>query len=376
MITFNKPYATGKELTYINQAITKGHISGNGLFTQWCNTFFCEMLNAPKALLTHSCTAALEMCAILLNIQPGDEIIIPSFTFVSTALAFTRMGAKIVYIDSEENTPNLDATKLEKYITGRTKAIVVVHYAGVACDMDFIMSLADKYQLWVVEDAAQAIGSYYKGQTLGAIGHLSTFSFHETKNIQCGEGGMLVINDPKFAERAEIIWEKGTNRARFFRGEIDKYTWVDTGSSYLPSDMNAAYLKAQLELLDDIQSRRIHLSTLYNKNLNVLVKQKKIKVISFPPYATNNGHIFYLICKDLDERTRLIEYLKHENIQSVFHYLGLHNSPYMLTIDNPTKQSLAQCQTYADTLLRLPLYYELTPQEIQYISSKIIDFYG
>ncbi|MDC1107211.1 dTDP-4-amino-4,6-dideoxygalactose transaminase [Prolixibacteraceae bacterium] len=376
MITFNKPYATGNELSYISQAIENGYISGNGFFTQWCQDFFSAMLKAPKTLLTHSCTAALEMSAILLDVQPGDEIIMPSFTFVSTALAFTKMGAKIVYIDSEKATPNIDTSSIENVITEKTKAIVVVHYAGVSCDMSPIMDIVKKHQLWLVEDAAQAIDSYYNGKPLGSFGHLSTFSFHETKNIQCGEGGILVINDNQFAERAEIIWEKGTNRARFFRGEVDKYTWVDTGSSFLPSDMTAAYLKAQLEGLGDIQKQRILLTELYKENLSELVRKNKIEITHIPSYATNNGHLFYLICSNLDERTALIDFLKEHAIQSVFHYLGLHDSPYMISQGCDTKHELKQCQKYADRLLRLPLFFELTPEKVIYISDKIKEFYA
>jgi dTDP-4-amino-4,6-dideoxygalactose transaminase len=256
MIPFNKPYLTGKEMHYIYQAVYSGKISGNGLFTKKCQLFFEEKYGFKKTLLTTSCTDALEMCAILSNIKPGDEVIIPSYTFVSTALAFVREGAKIIFADSNSKNPNIDVSRIEKLISVRTKAIVVVHYAGIACDMDVVMELANKYKLLIIEDAAQAIDSYYKGKALGSIGHLAAFSFHETKNINCGEGGMLVINDQNFFRRAEIIWEKGTNRSEFFRGEVNKYQWVDTGSSFLPSEINAAYLYAQLENLDDIQTKR------------------------------------------------------------------------------------------------------------------------
>ncbi|QZE15950.1 dTDP-4-amino-4,6-dideoxygalactose transaminase [Halosquirtibacter laminarini] len=366
---------TGQEVQYIKEAVEEGHLSGNGIFTQWCQQFLESRLKCNKVLLTNSCTAALEMSALLLNIKPGDEVIVPSFTFVSTALAFVRQGANIRFVDSEETTPNIDPLLIESQITHKTKALVVVHYAGVACQMKRIMEIAQKHNLFVIEDAAQAIDSYYQGKALGTIGHLSTFSFHETKNIQCGEGGFLAINEPLLAERAEIIWEKGTNRAKFFRGEIDKYNWVDTGSSFLPSDMQAAFLKAQLESIDTIQKQRIHISEKYEHLLNPLVLKKKIKTLHIAKDATNNGHIFYILCRDLEERTALISHLKEANIQAVFHYLGLHNSPFIKRSQTPQTESFYECSKYADTLLRLPLYYELKDQEVVRVAETILDFY-
>ncbi len=327
-IPFNKPYLTGKEMHYMYQAIYSGKISGNGMFTQKCQKFFEEKFGFRKVLLTTSCTDALEMCAILADVHPGDEVIIPSYTFVSTALAFVRQGAKIVFADSNSQNPNLDASRIEELITPRTKVIVPVHYAGIACDMDPIMDLAAKYELLVVEDAAQALDSYYKGRSLGSIGHLAAFSFHETKNINSGEGGMIVINDERFIRRSEIIWEKGTNRSEFFRGEVNKYGWIDIGSSFLPSEIIAAYLYAQLENIDNIQSKRKSIWEAYFQGLETFCNQNDVKLPFIPEYATNNGHMFYLVCPDLQTRTSLIEYLKINGIYAVFHYLSLHKSPY------------------------------------------------
>jgi dTDP-4-amino-4,6-dideoxygalactose transaminase len=302
MIPFNKPYLTGKENDYIIEAVNSGKISGNGLFTKKCQDFFESKYGFKKVLLTTSCTDALEMAAMLANIKEGDEVIVPSYTFVSTAIAFVRQGAKIVFADSYSDNPNIDADKIESLITEKTKAIVPVHYAGVACDMDIIMDLAAKYNLLVIEDAAQAIDSYYIGKdgvkkALGSIGHLAAFSFHETKNIIAGEGGMLSINDERFIQRAEIIWEKGTNRAEFFRGEVNKYGWVDTGSSFLPSEIIAAFLWAQIENLDDIQKRRLEIWNTYFEKLTGWARVNNIKMPSIPNYATNNGHMFYLFVR-------------------------------------------------------------------------------
>jgi dTDP-4-amino-4,6-dideoxygalactose transaminase len=320
-------------------------------------------------LLTTSCTDALEMAAILADIQPLDEVIIPSFTFVSTANAFALRGAKIIFADSESSTPNIDVTKLESLITKKTKAIVPVHYAGVACDMDAIMQLAEKYNLLVIEDAAQAIDSYYKGKPLGSIGHLATFSFHETKNIISGEGGMLVINDERFIKRAEIIWEKGTNRAEFFRGEVNKYGWVDIGSSFLPSEIIAAFLYAQLENIKEIQNKRILLWNKYYELLKPLQDKGIIKIPFIPDFAFNNAHMFYLICNNIKQRTEIIEKLKEHNILAVFHYLSLHSSPY-----NKGKhdgRDLAMSDYYTNTLLRLPLYFELSLEDVDLICNII-----
>jgi dTDP-4-amino-4,6-dideoxygalactose transaminase len=365
MIPFNKPYLTGKETHYIYQSVNSGKISGNGVFTQKCHQFFQNKYGFNKVLLTTSCTDALEMAAILINIEPGDEVIMPSYTFVSTANAFVLRGAKIVFADCYPTHPNIDADKIESLITNKTKAIVPVHYAGVACDMDKIMALAKQYQLFVIEDAAQAIDSYYKGKPLGTIGHLAAFSFHETKNIIAGEGGMLAINDQQFERRAEIIWEKGTNRAEFFRGEVNKYGWVDLGSSFLPSEIVAAFLYAQLENLDDIQAKRRAIWNYYYENLKGLTQLKHFDLPFLPDYATNNAHMFYLVCKDLDTRSKLIAKLKDKGIMAVFHYLSLHKSEFYA--DKYNGLPLSACDRFADTLVRLPLFYELEQDQLQEI---------
>ncbi len=356
------------------QAVTEGKLSGNGAFTKKCQQFFEERYGFKKCLLTTSCTDALEMAAILCDIQLGDEVIVPSYTFVSSALAFVRAGAKIIFADSMKENPNIDAEQIEALITPRTKVIVPVHYAGVACDMDRIMEIAEKHNLIVVEDAAQAIDSYYKGRPLGTIGHLSAFSFHETKNIISGEGGMLCINDERFIRRAEIIWEKGTNRAEFFRGEVNKYGWVDTGSSFLPSEVIAAFLWAQLEQLDDIQSRRKHLWKLYYTCLSPLASRlsSKFTLPTIPDYATNNAHMFYLVCNNLEERTALIKHLKESGILAVFHYLSLHSSPYYT--DKHDGRELLECDRYADCLVRLPMYYDLEDETVVQISKMIKEY--
>ena len=373
-IPFNKPHLTGKEAHYMYQAVAEGKLSGNGAFTKKCQQFFEERYCFKKCLLTTSCTDALEMAAILCNLQPGDEVIVPSYTFVSSALAFVRAGAKITFADSMKENPNIDAEQIESLITPYTKVIVPVHYAGVACDMDRIMEIANKYNLIVVEDAAQAIDSYYKGRPLGSIGHMSAFSFHETKNIIAGEGGMLCINDERFIRRAEIIWEKGTNRAEFFRGEVNKYGWVDTGSSFLPSEVIAAFLWAQLENLDDIQSRRKHLWDLYYSCLSPLASRlsPKLALPTIPDYATNNAHMFYLVCNNLAERTALIKHLKDNGILAVFHYLSLHSSPYYA--DKHDGRTLSECDRYADCLVRLPIYYDLMDEKVIEISKNIQEF--
>ena len=513
MIDFNSPHLTGKETHYIYQAVADGKLSGNGVFTKKCQQFFEERYGFKKCLLTTSCTDALEMAAILCDIQPGDEVIVPSYTFVSSAVAFVRAGAKIVFADSMKENPNIDAEKIEALITPHTKAIVPVHYAGVACDMDRIMEIAEKHNILVVEDAAQAIDSYYlapsnspeggelsgdyvamrEWQTadpmtykllkekakemrmkpthaeetmwellrkhkigehfrrqhiigdyivdfvclnkrliievdggyhltheqqqedaireialkrygftilrftndevlvdyenvinkitsslqslpsrgsregarpLGSIGHLSAFSFHETKNIIAGEGGMLCINDERFIRRAEIIWEKGTNRAEFFRGEVNKYGWVDTGSSFLPSEVIAAFLWAQLEHMDDIQARRKHLWELYYNSL-FSIANSQFTLPNIPTYATNNAHMFYLVCNSLEERSQLIKRLKDNGILAVFHYLSLHSSPYYT--DKHDGRELLECDRYADCLVRLPMYYDLKDEEVREI---------
>lgn len=366
MIPFNKPYLTGKETHYIYDAVNSGKLSGNGKYTQLCQKFFEETYGFKKTLLTTSCTDALEMCAILADIQPGDEVIVPSFTFVSTAIAFVRQGAKIVFAESYPDNPNIDADKIEALITDKTKAIVPVHYAGIACDMDKIMDLATKYNLLIIEDAAQAIDSFYidrngNRKALGSIGHMAAFSFHETKNIISGEGGMLAINDDRFVHRAEIIWEKGTNRAEFFRGEVNKYGWVDTGSSFLPSEIIAAFLWAQIENLDAIQTKRKALWNAYYsgiKNLNL----KNITLPVLPDYGTNNGHMFYIIAKDLDYRTKIISALKEKGYHAVFHYISLHSSDYYTAKHD--ERELIHSDNFTNCLLRLPLFFELSEDHI------------
>ncbi len=372
-ITFNKPYLTGKETAYICEAVRMMQLSGNGEFTKRCQSFFEKKYGFKKCLLTTSCTDALEMAAMLCNLQKGDEVIVPSYTFVSSALAFVREGAKIVFADSMSENPNIDANQIEALITPRTKVIVPVHYAGVACDMDAIMNIAEKHNLIVVEDAAQAIDSYYKGRLLGTIGHLSTFSFHETKNIISGEGGMLCINDERFTARAEIIWEKGTNRAKFFRGEIDKYNWVDTGSSFLPSEIIAAFLWAQIESMEKIQQKRKSLWEKYYELLSPLAEKQKIKLPQMPDFATNNGHLFYLICNSLQERTTLINKLKKHDILAVFHYQSLHKSDYYSASHDG--RILLNSDRYTDCLVRLPMYYELQNSDIERICNVIAELY-
>ncbi len=383
-IPFNKPHLTGKEAHYMYQAVFDGKLSGNGEFTKRCQHFMEQKYGFRKCLLTTSCTDALEMAALLCELHPGDEVIVPSYTFVSSALAFVREGAKIVFADSMRRNPNIDAEQIESLITPRTRVIVPVHYAGVACDMDTIMDIANRHNLIVVEDAAQAIDSYYisprtgEKRALGTIGHLSAFSFHETKNIISGEGGMLGINDERFIRRAEIIWEKGTNRAEFFRGEVNKYGWVDTGSSFLPSEVVSAFLWAQLEDMDNIQAKRKRLWNLYysllSAALNAQPSTLNWSLPDLPPYATNNAHMFYLVLPDLETRTSLIKHLKENGILAVFHYLSLHSSPYYAPKHDG--RALPECDRYADCLVRLPMYYDLTEDDVRAICQVIIDFFA
>lgn len=372
-IKFNWPYTTGNELKYIEEAIRNRSLSGNGSFTKFCQAFFEENYSFKKALLTTSCTDALEMAAILSNIKEGDEVIVPSYTFVSSALAFVRQGAKIIFIDSREDHPGMDESKLESLITKRTKAIVPVHYAGVACDMDKILEIAKAKNIFIIEDAAQAIDSTYKNKPLGSIGDFGAFSFHETKNISCGEGGLLTVNDEQYKKRAEIIWEKGTNRSEFFRGEVNKYGWVDTGSSFLPSEILAAFLKAQLEKIDFIQTRRKEIWDRYYQNFveSGLVPEK-IKLPFIPDYASNNAHMFYIICPDLNFRTGLIQFLKEQNVFAVFHYLSLHKSDYYASKNK--SEDLVNSDFYTERLLRLPFYVGLNNQEIDKISALILQY--
>lgn len=371
MIPFNKPYFSGRELKYLEEVCHSTTMSGNGDFTKKCHTFFEQKYGFKKCLLATSGTDALEMCAMLCNLKPGNEVIVPSYTFVSTALAFLREGAKVVFADSSAENPNMEVEQIEPLINEKTKVIAVVHYAGVACDMDAIMALAEKHNLLVVEDAAHCIDSFYKGRPLGSIGHLGAFSFHETKNISSGEGGMCVINDDRFVRRAEIIWEKGTNRAEFYRGMVNKYGWVDMGSSFLPSEFNAAYLWAQLEQLDDIQGKRKHIWNRYYEGLNGKIGNE-VKLPYIPEYATNNAHMFYLLCPSLEYRAALMKFLKENDVQTTFHYLPLHSSKYYE--DKHDGRELPNCDRYGDTLVRLPLFYELTDWEIDKIVKLIIEF--
>ncbi len=371
MIPFNKPYITGKEVHHIYGAVATGHISGNGEYTKKCQNYFEKRWGFKKTLLTTSCTDALEMAALLLNIQPGDEVILPSYTFVSTALAFVRQGAVLRFIDSRPDHPGMDESQIESNINSKTKVIVPVHYAGVACDMDNIMRIAHKHNLFVVEDAAQAVDSYFRPTTtllneegvkkpLGGIGHLGCFSFHETKNIQCGEGGLLAINDDRFVQRAEILWEKGTNRAEFFRGEVNKYGWVDIGSSFLPGEITAAFLWAQLEELDIIQGRRKDIWQTYHDGLEKWASAKNVQLPYVPDYATSNGHMYYLVCPSNKFRTDFINYLRKSNISTVFHYLSLHKSPYYRA--KYSGPELLNSDHYSDCLVRLPFFYDLKQQ--------------
>lgn len=375
-IVFNKPYLTGKEAHYMYQAVYMGKLSGNGVFTKKCQQFFEEKYGFKKAIMTTSGTDALEMAAILCDVKPGDEVIVPSYTFVSSALAFVRQGARIIFADSCENNPNIDVDKLEALITDKTKVIVPVHYAGVACDMDKIMEIANRHNLFVVEDAAQAIDSYYKGKPLGGIGHFGCFSFHETKNVTAGgEGGLLVVNDERFVRRAEIIWEKGTNRAEFFRGMVNKYGWVDTGSSFLPAEINSAFLWAQLESLETIQNRRKAIWNMYNDGLRDMAVKGYFTMPDIPEYATNNAHMFYMVCRNLDERTKLIAYLKEQGVGAVFHYLSLHLSDYYREHHEGEIPNLPNCDRFADCLVRLPMFYELNDDDVTVIIDHINNFF-
>lgn len=378
MITFNRPFLTGQEFEFIQDAVNSKKISGNGKYTKLCHEYFEKKYGFKKCLLTTSCTDALEMAAILIDIQPGDEIIIPSYTFVSTANAFVLRGAKIIFADSEDNNPNMDTSKLKSLITKKTKAIVPVHYAGSACDMESIMDIACDNDLFVIEDAAQAIDNYYIGKNdkhraLGSIGHFSTFSFHETKNIIAGEGGMLVINDDNFFERAEIIWEKGTNRSAFFRGEIDKYGWVDIGSSFLPSEIISAFLYAQLNNLDTIQERRKAIWNKYYQTLSKMNLSEKIALPQLSNHSTNNGHLFYITTKNIDTRNNLIAHLKENNINAVFHYQSLHQSSYYASQHDGRK--LNNSIFFTNNLIRLPFHMGITDDIIEMISLSISDYF-
>lgn len=371
-IPFNKPKVIGLEFDYIEDSVLNNHISGDGKYTKLCNQLFLKKFNISRSLLTTSCTDALELSALLLNIKDGDEVIMPSYTFVSTANAFALRGAKIIFVDSCKNNPNIDCNQIENFITDKTKAIVVVHYAGIACDMDKIMSLSRKYNLKVIEDAAQAIDSFHNGIQLGTIGDLGTFSFHETKNIVCGEGGLISINDTSLFERAEIMREKGTNRSSFFRGDVDKYGWVDIGSSFLPSDILAAYLFGQLEFSEKIQSKRKEIWNRYYKNLNEL-EISKITIPKIPNYATQNGHLFYIVTENLSTRDSLIKYLRLEGIHAVFHYQSLHKSSFFK--EKFVGDELINSEKFSNCLIRLPLYYDLNFDQVDYITNCINKYF-
>lgn len=373
-ISFNVPPFIGTEFDHIKTAIQNEHLSGDGIFTKKCSQWMCEHFQTAHTLLTTSCTHALEMAALLCDIQPGDEVILPSYTFVSTADAFVQRGASLVFVDIRPDTMNIDEELIEAAITEKTKAIVPVHYAGVSCEMDKIMELANRYNLKVVEDAAQGFGSTYKGKSLGTIGHFGCFSFHETKNYSMGEGGALLFNDDAYLEKAEICREKGTNRSKFFRGQIDKYTWVDYGSSYLPSELNAAYLWGQLEQWKRIADDRMASYSYYYDKLLPLEKQGKLELPKVPEHCIHNAHMFYLKLKDLKERTDFIQFMKEKNIMTVFHYVPLHSAPagkkfgrFHGTDRYTTKES--------ERLVRLPMYYGLTDEDQAYITACIYDFF-
>lgn len=372
-IPFNKPTVMGKEFEYMQQAVANGHLSGDGAFTKKAHAYLEEALGVPKVLLTTSCTHALEMSALLLNLQAGDEVILPSYTFVSTVNAFVLRGAKPIFADVRPDTLNLDETKLEALITPKTKAIVLVHYAGIACEMDTIMAIAEKHNIPVIEDNAHALFAKYKGQWLGTFGSMATQSFHETKNFQCGEGGALLINDPELAERAEIIREKGTNRSRFFRGQVDKYTWVDVGSSYLPSDMLAGYLYAQLEEREAIQSKRAHIWNTYHEKLADWAEEHRVAQPTVPDGVDQAYHLYFLLLPSLEVRSRLIQHLKERGILSVFHYLPLHLSDMGQQFggkegDCPVTEDIS------DRLLRLPLYNTLTDDDLNDVIQGLYEF--
>ena len=375
-IRFNNPAIIGNEIGFISEAISNGRLAGDNAFTEKCNVWFENKLDCKKVLLTTSCTHALEMAAILIDIEAGDEVIMPSYTFVSTANAFVLRGAKIVFVDIRPDTMNIDETLIEAAITLKTKAIIPVHYAGVSCEMDVIMDIAKRHKLYVIEDAAQGMMSSYKGKALGTIGHFGTFSFHETKNYTSGgEGGLLIINDEKFAERAEVIREKGTNRSQFFRGMVDKYSWVDVGSSYLPSELNAAYLWGQLQNADEINNNRLNSWEIYHKNLLQLEVNGLVELPSIPNECKHNAHMFYIKVRDLDTRTQLLEHLKKNNILAVFHYIPLHSAPAGLKFGIFHAHDKFTT-TESERLIRLPMFYNLETSSIHSVVDAIYNFYS
>jgi len=371
-IPFNKPFVAGKELYYIAQAVTMGNLAGDGYFTQQCSRLFEQRFGIQKVLMTPSCTAALEMAAMLCELGPGDEVILPSYTFVSTANALVRVGAKPVFVDVRADTLNLDENLIEAAITNKTKAILPVHYAGIGCEMDRIMAIANKHKLLVIEDAAQGVGADYNGRALGSIGHLGAYSFHETKNYICGEGGALCINDPQLIKRAEIIRDKGTNRSQFFRGEIDKYTWVDVGSSYVPSEIVCAFLYAQLEMMDAIAERRKNIYQQYRMLLKPLEVQGLLRLPHIPEDCSSNYHMFYILLPDMETRDALMAYLKQHGILAVFHFIPLHSSP-MGKKFGYADGDLPITEELSGRLLRLPFYYEMTEEEQVYVVKRITE---
>lgn len=373
-IPFNKPALVGSELTYVGQAVAGGHASGDGPFTKRAQAMLEKSFGAKRVLLTTSCTSALELAALLCDLQPGDEVIVPSYTFVSTANAFVLRGARPVFVDIRPDTLNIDERLIEQAITPRTRAIFPIHYAGVACEMDVIMDIADRHGLLVVEDAAQGVHSRYKNRYLGTIGHFGCYSFHETKNLSCGEGGALVINDPAMEQRAEILREKGTNRSQFLRGQADKYTWVDVGSSYLPSDMLAAFLLGQIENMEKITRRRGEIFERYLAMLAPLVERGLIRIPAVPEGCTTNYHMFYLLTANIEERTALIAHLRAKGILAVFHYVPLHCSPFAQTLGIPSKE-LPITEELSARLLRLPMYFDLTDSEAGEVGDAVLDFY-
>ncbi len=372
-IIFNKPFQSSTEQIYIQQVIQSGKLSGSGVFTRKCELFFENKYNFKKVLLTSSCTDALEMASILANIKQGDEVIVPSYTFVSSANPFVLRGAKIIFADSEKKSPNIDSDKLKLLITKNTKAIVVVHYAGIACDMDKIMAIANANNIVVIEDAAHSIDACYKNRPLGSIGHLATFSFHETKNITCGEGGMLVINDEQFIERAEIIREKGTNRTAFNRGEVNKYEWVDVGSSFLMSEINAAFLFAQIENLEKIQEKRLAIWNRYYSALTSFEDNNKFQLPQFTNDEKYNAHLFFIVCNSLNDRNGLITFLKSKNIQASFHYGALHKSKYYT--NHYEEKVLPNAEKFANCLIKLPLHYYLSDEDVDCVVEAIKSYY-
>lgn len=373
MIDFNRPAFVGKELEYIKDAVERGMLCGDGIYTKRCSAWMEERFHANHVMLTTSCTHALEMAAYLCDIQPGDEVIMPSYTFVSTADAFVLRGAKIVFVDIRPDTMNIDERKIEAAITPKTKAIVPVHYAGIACEMDTIMELAEKYDLKVVEDAAQAVGSYYKGKALGTIGDFGCYSFHETKNYTMGEGGALVYQDDKYRERAEILREKGTDRSKFFRGQVDKYRWIDYGSSYLPSELNAAYLYAQLEECDRISKKREEIYQYYHTHLASLEAEGKIERPVVPEGCTNNCHMYYMKVKNIEVRKRMLAYLREKGICSVFHYVPLHTAPAGQKFGRFSGEDIYTTKE-SERLIRLPMFYNLDMEDVKTVTEAVLAF--